>query len=144
MDENLFTLFERTWAAALQRGDAEMLETLLDREFSAMSWSSRGEILTRNEYIEAARTAPLNCCAVEAFCFRQVGKVVIARGILKCDCITDDVPWICEFLVTDVWMEGMEGWKVVSRHSSAQFDSLMKSNLAKVRNTVESSVGQLL
>lgn len=117
MNPDFFAL-ERDWMAAVQRRDTEKLEEILDPQFVCTSWSSVGELTSRQEYLGSVGSAEFGCFDISVDHVQQLGETAIVRCALRCDCLLQEGQWNAEFLVTDVWIRVGDGWRAVSRHAS--------------------------
>ena len=106
---------ERQWANAIQHKDGATLERLLAAEYAL---ASRMGLMQRDEWLAAARDYNVEEFRFESSDVRLYGNVALVtlwywqRADLRGQDLTGT------FLITDLWMRGVEGWKVVSRHST--------------------------
>ena len=113
-EEELLDL-ERQWAHAIQQKDGSTLERLLAPEYAL---ASRMGLMPREEWLDAARAYNVADFRFEESDVRLYGNVALVtlrywqRAELRGQNLTGT------FLITDLWVEGPEGWKVVSRHST--------------------------
>jgi ketosteroid isomerase-like protein len=109
---------ERRWMGAVQTRDREALQNILDDGFVCTSWSSRGELTSRQEYLTSVDSAEFGCFTVSVDYVQDLGDTAVVRSHLQCDCMLDKQCWHASFLVTDVWLRRGDAWKAISRHAS--------------------------
>jgi ketosteroid isomerase-like protein len=106
---------EQRWTHALRRKDYTELESFLAPEYALVS---RMGVMRREDWLTVAREYDVDDFRFEESDVHVYGDVGVVRcrywqrAELRGQSLTG------MFLLTDVWVRGGEGWKIVSRHSS--------------------------
>ena len=118
-DANDIKLLEQAWRDALFAKDEPALRKLIHPEFKLVGIRSTGTVAVGLDHWLGA----LEKMDIASLDVRVTDSVHVDRTIVA----TVDAQWKLRFmghtidervLLTDVWVEGDDGWQVVRRHSS--------------------------
>ena len=112
---------EHEWTEAVSRRDAATLNHLLADEFLIAGWLPGGRLGDKRLYVEdCLRVVEVREATYrfEGWEMRAYGEAVLANCLFECRAIVAGQEWGGRFLLTDVWVKGGGGWRVVARHSS--------------------------
>ena|SRR5689334_4206540 len=109
---------ERQWIVALQSRNREVLNDLLDDDFTLISWASGGEKLTKPEYLADVDGIEILACDVRDCVTQVFDTTALIRCRLEWKAKVSERLWDATFLITDVWVRREGKWRVVARHAS--------------------------
>jgi ketosteroid isomerase-like protein len=110
---------EHAWMEAWKRHDLGTCAQILADDFTLTSALSTGELADKAQWLALA-AGPFEC---ESFTFHRLivrgyGNVAVVNAWYSQQATAHGRDWSGEFLLTDVWVQDTNGWRVVARHSS--------------------------
>jgi hypothetical protein len=104
---------------AVAGADLEMLDALLDDRFVLVTGREGAEQRDRREYLDiTANRYQLDSYRIERLEVDDHGVVAVVRSRLWQRATMDGRSRTGVFVMTDTWVRGGDGWRLVSRHAS--------------------------
>jgi ketosteroid isomerase-like protein len=110
---------EQEWMEAWRSHDLDACAQILADDFTITSALSTGELADKAQWLALA-AGPYKC---ESFIFHRLlvrvyGNVAVVNAWYSQKATARGQDWSGDFLLTDVWVDGPQGWQVVTGHSS--------------------------
>jgi hypothetical protein len=104
---------------AVAGSDLEMMEALLDDRFVLVTGREGAEQRGRQEYLDiSANRYQVESYRIERMEVDDHGAVAVVRSRLWQRASMDGRSRTGVFVMTDTWVRGGNGWRLVSRHAS--------------------------
>ena len=116
--EDQFLALENKWMNAWKSKDIQTCRALLAEEFTLTSSLSTGDLLTKEQWIDAVSRYDCKSFSFEKIKVRKYGKTAIVNSWFQQEATANGKDWNGKFLITDVWVNKGKNWQVVSRHAS--------------------------
>lgn len=123
--EEEFLRLEQEWTDALARQDSVLLASLLSPDFTLIGAGATTDhpLVDRATYLQNSMRVQWPRREVQILDVRRHGDAAVVRCVWRGK---DPPPFqtpepeagIFEFLLTDVWVFGDDGWQVLARHST--------------------------
>jgi ketosteroid isomerase-like protein len=110
---------ENEWARAWQQPDEEALDALLGDDFTLVSERSKGEVVSKRQYIATmVKLARGDGYSFAKLSVRVFGEAAVVNAYIQQTATFAGNDWSGDFLVTDVWVKRANRWQAVARHVS--------------------------
>ena len=117
--EQLFTDLETKWMNAWKDKDETVARSIIGDEFTLTSSLSTGGLMNKEEWIEKAmKNYHCKSFKIEKLQARIYDNTALLNIWFSQSALVNGKDWSGDFLLTDVWVQKNEEWKVVARHSS--------------------------
>ena len=106
---------------AVRRRDEPTLDRILSDDFVIAGWQPEGRLADKKFYIADAMTPveiESGSYRYDAWKFRIHGNVIIVNCTLDIHAIVNGHPWGGEVLITHVWINEQDQWRLLSAHTS--------------------------
>jgi len=106
---------------AVRRRDEATLDFILSDDFVIAGWQPEGRLADKKFYIADAMTPveiESGSYRYDAWKFRIHGNVIIVNCTLDIHAIINGHPWGGEVLITHVWINEQDQWRLLSAHTS--------------------------
>ena len=123
LETAFFSKLEKRLGDAVVAHDRVAIESLLANEFELRTTRSGGELMLRDEWIEAAATTyRIRSYRITRLAPRQFGETAVVSFFYEQQATFKGKDISGDFFIVDVWQKTGSDWKIVARYSSGPGD----------------------
>jgi hypothetical protein len=114
---------EADWLHALQTGDSNTLDGLLDSAFVSSQWNAPDQLLLRDAYLREADRVQFRGYELTPVYLEIMGNFAIFNSRYACEYEVNGTKWAIDVATTDIWVHREDGWKALNRDASGKLNS---------------------